>query len=72
MFILLILITLIIVSINDKTKWFFNLNNNIMNYYTYLILSMIFNSILLFCLLSPNIVYFIHHQYFNWKSKPKQ
>ncbi len=33
----------------------------------WLIISMIFNSIFLFCLLSPNIVYLIHKKWFMWK-----
>ena len=41
------------------------------NYYNLLLWSLIFNSILLFCLFSPNIVYIIHKKWFNWKPKDK-
>ncbi len=34
-----------------------------------LIMSSIVNIILIICLFSPNIVYFIHKQWFNWKKK---
>lgn len=36
--------------------------------YSYLFISMIINAILLFCLFSPNIVYFLHKKWFNWKN----
>jgi hypothetical protein len=33
----------------------------------WLMWSLGFNAFLLFCLLSPNIVYWIHKKWFNWK-----
>ena len=41
-----------------------------MNYdfYTIALISLSANTILLFCLFSPNIVYLIHKKWFNWKN----
>jgi len=36
-----------------------------------LLLSLGLNIILLFCLFSPNVVYFIHSKWFNWKDDMK-
>lgn len=40
-----------------------------MNYYNYLIISLIANLILLICLTSPNIVRLLHSRYLIWKEK---
>jgi len=40
-----------------------------MDYYIYLLYSLIINCVLLFCLFSPNIVYFIHKRWFEWKKQ---
>ena len=39
------------------------------SWFNELVWSMIFNCILLFCLLAPNIVYFIHKRFFSWKTE---
>jgi len=33
--------------------------------------SLAFNALLLFCLLAPNIVMFLHSRFFEWKVEPK-
>ena len=43
-----------------------------MNWYPYLIASMIGNIILMFCLFSPGIVYLLHKQFFNWKTDSEE
>ncbi len=40
-----------------------------MEYFNYLVISMIVNIILLFCLLQPNIVRFLHSHHLDWKNK---
>lgn len=42
-----------------------------MNYYLIALLSLGANTILLICLLSPNIVFFIHKKFFSWKVDKK-
>jgi hypothetical protein len=38
---------------------------------TFILWSLGFNAILLFCLFSPSIIYFIHRRFFIWRDKSK-